>query len=74
MGDLLRFPTRPSQAVSISRCSERLWIVSVEALSPDCSIVPRFRSEREAVGYAQGFCDRSGFILLAKPTCKRDVA
>jgi hypothetical protein len=29
MGKLLRFPTRPSQAVRISRPSDRVWIVDV---------------------------------------------
>lgn len=74
MGKLLRFPTRPSQAVRISRHSDRVWTVDVSAPSPDCSIARRFRSEREAVAYAQGFCDRSGFALLAESSCKRDVA
>lgn len=74
MGTVLRFPTRPSQAVRISRPSERVWIVDVAAPSPDCSVVRRFRTEREAVAYAQGFCDRSGFILLRDTDRKRDVA
>ena len=74
MGKLLRFPTRPSQAVRISRLSECIWLVDVAAPSPDCSVARQFRSEREAVAYAQGFCDRSGFVLLAVPSGKRDVA
>ena len=55
MGKLLRFPTRPSQAVRISRLSECIWLVDVAAPSPDCSVARQFRSEREAVAYAQGF-------------------
>jgi hypothetical protein len=74
MGSLLRFPTRPSQAVRISRPSERIWIVDVTAPSPDCSVVRRFRSEREAVAYAEGFCDATGFVLMAGDDTSRNVA
>lgn len=64
MGTVLRFPTRPTQGVHVSHRGPKVWIVDVFSPSPNNSVQRRFHSQREAVAYAQGFCDRSGFILL----------
>lgn len=74
MGSLFRFPSRPAQAVRIVRLSQRVWIVDIASPCPNASNPKRFRTEREAVAYANGFCDATGFQLLLSNDGSRNVA
>lgn len=74
MGHLLRFPTRPAQAVSISRRSAQAWVVTVTSSSRNCANERHYKSEREAVAYAKGFCDATGFELKIADDHSRHVA